>query len=93
MRQPERSTIPSALFSANKKKKGKKRKERNHSPPSAGHTLSLVPFAEIMRQPWEAAKREFPSLGNKGEAESPAATHNGKSERGQKKKKKKPGNK
>lgn len=44
-------------------------------------TLSFVPFVEIMRQPREAAKREFPSLGHKGEAEGPAATRNGKGEK------------
>lgn len=48
MRQPERSTIPSALFSQMKS---------IHLP--AQDTVSLVPFAEIMRQPREAAKREF----------------------------------
>lgn len=52
MRQPERSTIPSALFSANGKKKFTFQRR----------THSLVPFAEIMRQPREAAKREFSPL-------------------------------
>lgn len=80
MRHPERSTIPSRNCSVNEKEK---------KPPKTftfrGRTRCLVLFAEIMRRPREAAKRGFPSLRNKGEAESPTATRNGKRERGEKK--------